>query len=84
MRIRRRKSRREQATELLGTYLKVKAATKAGKGAKKAVKGAAVYQVAKRTPLVRRLPIILGAGVAAALGVRKLRGGHGGTSPGTA
>ena len=67
MTLRRKKSRKSQAADVLGTYLKVKAASKAAKGAKKAAKGTAAYQVAKRTPIVRRVPLVLaGAGAAAA------------------
>ena len=79
MRIRRRKSRTSQAADLLGTYLKLKAARKAAKGARKAAKGTAAYQVAKRTPLIRRVPLILaGAGAGAAVFVAvKARGGGG-------
>ena len=77
MRLRRRKSRRSQVADVLGGYLKLKAASKAAKGARKAAKGTAAYQVAKRTPVVRRIPIVAGAGVAAAVVARKLR------SPGT-
>ena len=78
MNIRRRKSRKAQAAEMLGTYLKLKAAGKAAKGAKKAAKGTAAYQVAKRTPVVKRVPLIVGAGVAAtaaAVVALKSRGG---------
>jgi hypothetical protein len=75
MRLRRKKSRKAQAADALGTYLKFKAAGKAAKGAKKAAKGTAVYQVAKRTPLVKRVPLIA-AGTAAAVFVAvKARGG---------
>ena len=77
MTLRRRKSRKAQATDLLGTYLKFKAAGKAGKGAKKAAKGAAVYQVAKKTP-VKRLPLIAaGAGAVAFVASKALRRGDG-------
>lgn len=75
MTLRRRKSRKAQAADLVGSYLKLKAAGKAAKGAKKAAKGTAAYQVAKRTPLVRRLPLIAGAGVAAFFAAKALRGG---------
>lgn len=78
MNLRRRKSRTARATDLLGSYLKLKAAGKAAKGARKAAKGTAAYQVAKRTPLVRRIPLIAGAGVAAFFAAKALRGGdHG-------
>ena len=73
MALRRRKSRKSQVIDLLETYLKLQAAKKTAKGAKKAAKGTAVYQVAKRTPLARRVPIIVGAGVAAAVVAVKLR-----------
>ena len=76
MALRRRKSRKSQVTGLLETYLKLQAAKKATKGARKAAKGTAVYKVAKRTPVVRRLPIVAGAGVAAAVAAKKLRGGR--------
>jgi hypothetical protein len=76
MTLRRRKSRKAQAADLVGSYLKLKAAGKAAKGAKKAAKGTAVYQVAKRTPLVRRLPLIAaGAGVVAIVATKVLRSG---------
>ena len=73
MALRRRKSKKSQVVDLLETYLKLQAAKKATKGARKAAKGTAVYQVAKRTPFVRRIPIIAGAGVAIAVVVAKLR-----------
>jgi hypothetical protein len=66
MTLRRKKSRKAQAADALGTYLKFKAAGKAAKGAKKAAKGTAAYQVAKRTPVVKRVPLIM-AGAAAAV-----------------
>ena len=75
MTLRRRKSKKAKAADLVGSYLKLKAAGKAAKGAKKAAKGTAAYQVAKRTPLVRRLPLIAGAGVAAFFAAKALRGG---------
>ena len=73
MALRRRKSRRSQVVDLLETYLKLQAAKKATKGARKAAKGTAVYKVAKKTPIVKRIPIIAGAGVAAAVVAAKLR-----------
>ena len=72
MALRKQKSRKQQAAELAADYLKVKAVTKtakgAGKGAKKAAKGTAVYKVAKQTPVVKRIPVVLGAGLADAGG----------------
>jgi hypothetical protein len=76
MTLRRRKSRTAKVADVLGTYVKFKAASKAAKGARKAAKGTAAYQVAKRTPLVKRLPLLAGAGVAAFFATRALRGGH--------
>jgi hypothetical protein len=74
----RRRSRKAQAADILGSYLKLKTAGKAAKGARKAAKGTAAYQVAKKTPLVKRLPLLAGAGVAALIAAKVLRGGdHG-------
>jgi hypothetical protein len=61
---------------MIAGYLKLKAASKAAKGAKKAAKGTAAYQVAKRTPVVRRLPIVAGAAVAAFAAIKLVH--HGG------
>ena len=70
--LRRKKSRKDQAVDALGTYLKVKTAGKAAKGAKKGT--TASYKVAKRTPLVIAVPVILvGTAAAAAFVVFKLR-----------
>jgi hypothetical protein len=82
MKLRRTKSRKAQAADLLGDYLKFKAAGKAAKGAKKAAKGTAAYQVAKRTPVVKRVPLILAGAAAAAFVAFKVRGG--GDEPATA
>jgi hypothetical protein len=73
MALRRQKSKKSQALDLLETYLKLQAAKKATKGARKAAKGTAVYKVAKKTPVVKRIPIIAGAVVAAAVVATKLR-----------
>jgi hypothetical protein len=81
MKIRRRKSRAQQVAGAVGSYLKVKAVAKAAKGATKAAKGTAAYQVAKRTPAVRRLPIVAGAGVAAFAAAKLIhRGGDEGAA----
>jgi hypothetical protein len=84
MALRRQKSKKSQVVDLLETYLKLQAAKKATKGAtkgaRKAAKGTAVYKVAKKTPLVRRLPIIAGAGVAAIVVATKLRSSGGDSS----
>ena len=84
MRLRRRKSRRTQVADVLSADLKLQAAKKATKGARKAAKGTAVYQVAKRTPVVRTLPFVAGAGVAAAFAARKLRSSGGQGAPASA
>ena len=76
MTLRRRKSRKAQAANVLGTYLKFKAAGKAAKGAKKAAKGTAVYQAAKRTPVVKKIPLfVAGAAAAAFVAVKALNYG---------
>ena len=80
MALRRRKSRKDQVLSLLETYLKLQAAKKATKGARKAAKGTAVFQVAKRTPIVKRIPMIAGAGVAALVVAAKLRSSGGDAS----
>ena len=62
MALRKQKSRKQQVGELAVDYLKIKTASKAakgaGKGAKKAAKGTAVYKVAKKTPVVKRIPVV--------------------------
>jgi len=81
MRLRRQKSRKTQITDLLVAALKLQAARKTAKGAtkatKKAAKGTVAYKVAKKTPVVRAIPFIAAAGVAAAVAAWKLRGGSG-------
>jgi hypothetical protein len=79
MTFRRRKSRSAKVADLLGTYIKFKAATKAAKGARKVAKGTAAYQVAKRTPLVKRIPLVAGAGIAAFFATKAVR--RGGSAP---
>ena len=78
MTLRRRKSKKAQAADLLGDYLKLKAAGKAAKGAKKAAEGTAVVKVAKRTPL-KKAGLFAGATAAvtaaAIVTVKTLRGG---------
>jgi hypothetical protein len=77
MTLRRRKSRKAKAADLLGSYLKVKAAGKAAKGAKKAAKGTAAYQVAKRTPLKKVGLVAAGAVATAIVAVKALNHGDG-------
>jgi hypothetical protein len=81
MTFRRRKSKPRRALDLIGSYVKIKAVGKAAKGARKAAKGTAAYQVAKRTPLVKRLPFVAGAGLAAFAAARLLRGGGDESAP---
>ena len=84
MRFRRRKSKAQQAGDLLASYLKLKAVAKTAKGARKAAKGTAAYQVAKRTPVVKRVPIVVGAGLAAFAAAKLIGGGgddHGAAAP---
>ena len=76
MTLRRKKSRKSQAADLLGSYLKFKAAGKAAKGARKAAKGTAAYQAAKRTPVVKRVPLFVAGAAAAAFVAAKARGGR--------
>jgi hypothetical protein len=80
MALRRQKSRKQQVADLAVDYLKLKAAGKAAKGARKAAKGTAVYKVAKKTPVAKRLPFIAGAAVLAAV-VAKVISGRGGEEP---
>ena len=82
MTLRRRKSRKAKAADLLGTYVKFKAAGKAAKGAKKAAKGTAAYQVAKRTPLKKVGLVAAGAVATAIVAVKALN--HGDGEPSTA
>jgi hypothetical protein len=82
MTLRRQKSRKQQVADLAVDYLKLKAAGKAAKGAKKAAKGTAVYKTAKKTPGLKRLPFIAGAAVAAAVAAKVISGRH--SEPSTA
>ena len=78
MTLRRRKSKKAQAADFLGDYLKLKAAGKAAKGAKKAAEGTAVVKVAKRTPLKKAslfAGVTAAATAAAIVTVKVLRGG---------
>ena len=83
MTLRRKKSRKSQAVDALGNYLKLDAASKAAKSAKKAAKGTAAYQVAKRPPISKRVSLIMAGAAAAVLVAVKARGG-GGDEPTTA
>ena len=86
MAFRRRKSKKSKVVDLLETYLKFQAAKQATKGAKKAAKGTAAYKVAKKTPLVKRLPIIAGVAgaVTAAVVAVKLRSSGDDSAPAAA
>jgi hypothetical protein len=85
MALRKQKSRKQQVTGLAVDYLKLKTAGKAakgaGKGAKKAAKGTAVYKVAKKTPLMKRVPVIVGAGLAAIVATKVVKGRGGNAQP---
>jgi hypothetical protein len=85
MALRRNKSRSQKLADLAAGYLKLQAVRKTGKGAakgaKKAAKGTAAYQVAKRTP-VKRLPLIA-AGAAATIFVAVKATNRGGGEPAT-
>jgi len=78
MALRKQKSRKQQVAELAVDYLKIKTATKVAKGgakgARKAAKGTAVYKVAKKTPIVKRVPVVVGAGVAALVATKVVKG----------
>ena len=82
MALRKRKSRKQQIAELAVDYLKIKTATKAARGgaktAKKAAKGTAVYKVAKKTPILKRIPVVVGAGVAALVATKAVKSRDGG------
>ena len=84
MALRKQTSRKQQVAELAVDYLKIKTATKVArggaKGARKAAKGTAVYKVAKKTPIVKRIPVIVGAGVAAVVATKVVKG-RGGNEP---
>jgi hypothetical protein len=84
---RRSKSKKQQAGDLLMNYLKLKAAGKAAKGtakgAKKAAKGTAV-QVSKRPSLVKRISLVAGAAVAAAVATKAVKSHTGGGDPAAA
>ena len=65
MALRRQKSRKEQVTDLAIDYLKLKTAGKAAK------------EVGKKTPVVKRIPVIVGAGVAAIVATKVVKGRSG-------
>jgi hypothetical protein len=75
MALRRRKSRTDRIAGAVGKYAKFKVAKKAAKSAGRAGKWVAAYKVGRRTPVVGGLPVLVAAGIAAALAARKLRGG---------
>jgi hypothetical protein len=80
-RLRRSKSKKQQAADLLTSYFKAKPAAKAAKGAGKAAKGTAV-QVRKRGS---RGKLLAGAGLAAAIvAAVKIVHGHGHGDPAAA
>jgi len=56
--IKRKKSRKQQAADLAVDYLKLKAVSKA----------------VKKTPILKRVPVVLGAGVAAIVATKAVKG----------
>jgi hypothetical protein len=84
-RLRKQKSRKQQATELAVDYLKLKAAGKAAKGARKgagkAAKGTTL--VVAKSSKKARFGVLAGAGVLAVVAA-KLIHGHGHSEPSTA
>jgi hypothetical protein len=64
--IRRRKSRPAQVADAVG---------KTAKDVTKTAKGTGVYKFLARSPLGKAIPIAAGAGVAAIVAVKALRGG---------
>jgi hypothetical protein len=81
--LRRKKTKKQQAGDLLMNYLKLKAASKAAKGTAKAAKGTAV-QVYKRPSLVKRISLVAGAAVAAAVATKAIKSHSGSGDPATA
>jgi hypothetical protein len=83
MTLRRRKSKKAQAADVLGNYLKLKAAGKAAKGAKKAAEGTAVVKAAKHTP--KKVPLFAAGAAAitaaAIVAVKAIRGGGDSSQP---
>ena len=74
----RRRSKKRRLVDAVGAYLKLKAISKAAKGARKGVKGLAAYKatksVAKRAPTpVKALPVVAGVGAAGAVVAAKRR-----------
>ena len=72
--LRKQKSRKDQVTELASDYLKLDAVGKAAKGATKAAKGTAVYKATAKTPKTKKIPVFVGAGLAALVAVKVARG----------
>lgn len=67
----KKQSKKDQALELMDTYLKFQVAKKATKDAKKSAEKAT-----KRTPALRAIPVaIAGVAVATVVAAKKLRGG---------
>ncbi len=67
-----KQTRTQQVTGLAVDYLKLKAAGKAVKGAGKAAKGTA--KTASKAPVVKRIPVLIGAGVAAVVATKVVKG----------
>lgn len=80
MPFRKQKSRKQQVADFAADYLKLDAVSKAAKGAGKAAKGTAAYKVATNTPVAKRLPFVVGAGVAALVATKLVKGRGGETA----
>ena len=70
----KKKSRPAQAADIITTALKVKAAWEVAQTATKGTRKAA-KKAAKRTPVSKRVPVVIAGAGGAALAVKKLRGG---------
>jgi translation elongation factor EF-Ts len=82
LRRKQKKSRTQQAADLAVDYLKLKAATKAAKGAGSAAKGTAVV-VATKSSKKARLGMLAGVAAVAVVAAKLVRG-HGNSEPATA
>jgi hypothetical protein len=74
MNLRRRKSKPQQAADLVASRLPVRAVRKNARAVRKALKATAAYQLVRRTPAVS-IPVVLGAGVVAFAAAKLLGGG---------
>jgi hypothetical protein len=71
----KKQSRKDQIADLAISYLKIKTASKAVKGAGKAAKGTAVYTATKKSRGgLKKIPVVIGAGIAAIVATKVVRG----------